>query len=83
MIEYITPLQMGTESSTVPKSVIKTMVGGYFGICDDARGANERISKAVTHLAKFRLPWNVLFIGLPLSPDDLRFPRIARRALPA
>src|SRR6516225_6983651 len=30
-IEYITPLQMVTESSTVPKSVMKTMVGGYLG----------------------------------------------------
>jgi hypothetical protein len=26
-IEYITPLQIATESSTVPKSVMKTMVG--------------------------------------------------------
>jgi hypothetical protein len=26
-MEYITPLQIATESSTVPKSVMKTMVG--------------------------------------------------------
>src|ERR1700704_2144915 len=28
---YITPLQIATESSSTPKSVMKTMVGGYFG----------------------------------------------------
>jgi hypothetical protein len=31
-IEYMTPLQIATESSTVPKSVMKTTVGGY---CSD------------------------------------------------
>ena len=30
-MEYITPLQSATESSTTPKSVIKTTVGGAFG----------------------------------------------------
>src|SRR5579872_3128038 len=28
--EYITPRQIATESSTTPKSVINTIVGGYF-----------------------------------------------------
>ena len=32
-IEYITPLQMATESSTVPKSLMNTIVGGYFSAC--------------------------------------------------
>jgi hypothetical protein len=27
---YITPRQMATESSTTPKSVMNTIVGGYF-----------------------------------------------------
>jgi hypothetical protein len=31
-MEYITPLQIATESSTVPKSVMKTMVG--IGLAD-------------------------------------------------
>src|SRR5215472_8430252 len=30
IIPYITPRQIATESSTTPKSVMKTMVGGYF-----------------------------------------------------
>src|SRR3954453_15967360 len=30
MIPYITPRQIATESSTTPKSVMNTMVGGYF-----------------------------------------------------
>src|SRR5882724_1232270 len=30
MIEYITPRHSATESSTTPKSVINTIVGGYF-----------------------------------------------------
>src|SRR5205807_4483656 len=30
MIEYITPRQSATESSTKPKSVMNTIVGGYF-----------------------------------------------------
>src|SRR5689334_954591 len=30
MIEYITPRQIATESSTMPKSVMNTIVGGYF-----------------------------------------------------
>src|SRR5579864_2368915 len=30
MMEYITPRQMATESSNTPKSVMKTIVGGYF-----------------------------------------------------
>ena len=30
VIEYITPLQMATESSAVPKSVMKTTVGCLF-----------------------------------------------------
>jgi hypothetical protein len=29
-MEYITPLQIATESSTVPKSVMKTIVGMPF-----------------------------------------------------
>src|SRR4029077_15188952 len=29
VIPYMTPLQRATESSTVPKSVMKTTVGGY------------------------------------------------------
>src|ERR1700756_3956865 len=29
MIPYITPRQIATESSSVPKSVMNTMVGGY------------------------------------------------------
>ena len=29
-MEYITPRQIATESSTTPKSVMNTMVGGYF-----------------------------------------------------
>src|SRR6266567_6990952 len=29
VMPYMTPLQRATESSTVPKSVMKTMVGGY------------------------------------------------------
>src|SRR5579864_4151219 len=81
MMEYITPLQIGTESSTVPKSVIKTMVGGYFwpGVCDHTSCPNARITKAVTRLTKFRLPWNALFISLPLSPDNLHFPNKGMR----
>ena len=30
MMEYITPRQSATESSTTPKSVMNTIVGGYF-----------------------------------------------------
>ncbi len=30
MMPYITPRQIATESSTTPKSVMNTMVGGYF-----------------------------------------------------
>src|SRR5215472_5947522 len=30
MIEYITPRQIATASSNTPKSVMKTIVGGYF-----------------------------------------------------
>ena len=73
MTEYITPLQMGTESSTVPKSVIKTIVGGYFWSWarEDASGTNPRISKMATCLAKLRLHCKVLFIELRSSPDNL------------
>ena len=33
MMEYITPRHRATESSTTPKSVMKTMVCGYFADC--------------------------------------------------
>ena len=43
MIEYITPRQMATESSTTPKSVMKTMVCGYLLVCAPAsRGKNQQ-----------------------------------------
>jgi hypothetical protein len=45
MMEYITPRQIATESSTVPKSVMKTMVGGYFADCE-AEIAEAQMSKA-------------------------------------
>jgi hypothetical protein len=37
MIEYITPRQIATESSTTPKSVMKTIVCGYFPVLLRAR----------------------------------------------
>src|SRR5450432_2975589 len=42
--EYITPLQRATESSTTPKSVMKTMVGGYLlaASCATALIPNDR-----------------------------------------
>ena len=43
MIEYITPLQIATESSTTPKSVMKTIVGGYFAVCAQA---NEQMVRS-------------------------------------
>ena len=44
MIEYITPRQMATESSTTPKSVMKTMVCGYFSVCAAASAGGTSIS---------------------------------------
>src|SRR5579872_1211723 len=40
MIEYITPRQIATESSTTPKSVMKTIVCGYFPLCAPANVEN-------------------------------------------
>src|SRR5215469_1104552 len=37
-IPYITPRQIATESSTTPKSVINTIVGGYFSAARLAEG---------------------------------------------
>src|SRR5258708_7669728 len=40
MMEYMTPRQMATASSRTPKSVMKTMVGGYF--CAGGAVANAK-----------------------------------------
>src|ERR1700722_20886343 len=44
MIEYITPLQGATESSTTPKSVINTIVGGYFCACPTENPASRAMT---------------------------------------
>src|SRR6266436_182185 len=41
MIPYITPRQIATESSSTPKSVMNTMVGGYFCVASFAAHAPD------------------------------------------
>src|SRR5579864_3224743 len=50
MMPYITPRQIATESSSTPKSVMKTMVGGYFCAASFAAQApeGESVSKRIT-----------------------------------
>src|SRR5215831_8614850 len=49
MIPYITPRQIATESSTTPKSVMKTMVGGYF--CVPSLPAHRRDGTATARVS--------------------------------
>src|ERR1700723_2195777 len=51
MIEYITPLQIATESSTTPKSVMNTIVCGYFAFCAPANGECPSSSSTTTTMA--------------------------------
>src|ERR1700721_1960470 len=51
MIEYITPLQIATESATPPKSVMNTIVCGYFAFCAPANGEGPSSSTTSTTMA--------------------------------
>src|ERR1700733_1848480 len=49
MMPYITPRHSATESSTKPKSVMNTIVGGYFSADSvAAQDGTARISKIIT-----------------------------------
>src|SRR5436190_21867015 len=60
MTEYITPRQMATESSSVPKSVMKTMVGAYFlarwAAMGTVRAAHSHASTSATSIHVGLLP---------------------------
>src|SRR5579864_5983227 len=50
MMPYITPRQMATESSTTPKSVMNTIVGGYF--CAASAAQTRTGTAASTNIAR-------------------------------
>src|SRR4029077_10874633 len=60
MTEYITPRQMATESSSTPKSVMKTMVGAYFlarwAGMGTVRAAHNNASRSATLINVGLLP---------------------------
>jgi hypothetical protein len=66
MTEYITPRQIATESSTTPKSVMKTMVGGYFWAASCAL-VHTAVASARTTIKKI-LRWNARIRIQPASP---------------
>ena len=53
-IEYITPLQRATESSTTPKSVMKTTVGGAFDPASCALATPTMLTSSRTSAAVLR-----------------------------
>jgi hypothetical protein len=76
MTEYITPRQMATESSSTPKSVMKTIVGAYFlalwAAMDTVRAAHNNTSKSATLINLGLLP---TFKTRPAGMDKLLLPR--------
>src|SRR6266850_3743890 len=70
---YITPLQIATESSSTPKSVMKTMVGGYFGAVCCAGTCPRSISTANRHTLIIRVHarrWDMTTCIDRSSPKD-------------
>src|SRR6201987_3473538 len=75
-IEDITPLQIGTEPSTGPKSVMNTMVGGYFAAADCCAGAKvgkKRMSATSRGTNFFRGSPTFVIDRIPISGECLVF----------
>jgi hypothetical protein len=69
---YMTPLQSATESSTTPKSVMKTTVGGGWGTDGCARTALAARSKKTNHRQNIRADFagGVNVIRMKLQPSE-------------
>src|ERR1035437_2435631 len=69
---YITPLQRATESSTIPKSVINTTVGGGCGVDCCARKGMAARSRRVKHSQNCRADLTVAGDVIRIGWDALR-----------
>src|SRR5271166_917871 len=72
VIPYMTPLQRATESSTMPKSVINTTVGGWpaDGGCAMKRVAARNKQRRHKQNIPFKLPAGVDVIRIETKPPE-------------
>src|SRR5215469_12769566 len=74
MMPYITPRHSATESSTRPKSVMNTIVGGYFPSASAARELAEAIAnRNNNNTLAARLPRKTLCLKTHDDDDEFIF----------